>query len=203
MPSNPKARYFDGIAGQWDGWHDLDTLAGELAAGLDALGVGADEVVLDVGCGTGNLTRALLRRLSPAGCVIAIDISPVMVATARGKIADARVTWEVADAAHIPLADGAVDRVICFSVWPHFDDPQRVARELFRVLRAGGRVHVWHLASRDTINAIHASAGDAIRGDILPPAADTARLLDAQGFRAAVIADDAQRYLVSAVKPVT
>ncbi len=201
MHSNPKARYFDGIADQWDDWQDLDLVAQKLAAGLEDIGVTEEETVLDVGCGTGNLTRALLRRLSPRGRVVALDFSAAMVARAKEKIEDERVVWQVAGAASLPLADGSVDRTICYSVWPHFDDPRLVARELFRVVRAGGAVHVWHLASRHTINEIHASAGEAVRHDVLPPAEETARLLKAQGFVPSAVVDDETRYLVSAVKP--
>ena len=202
MHSNPKAKCFDGIAGQWDGWHDLDRLARDLARGLDEIGVAEDETVLDVGCGTGNLTRALLRKLSSGGRVVAVDFSAAMVATAREKVVDGRVDWRIADALNLPLADSSVDRAICYSVWPHFDDPRAVARELFRVVREGGGLHVWHLASRQTVNEIHASAGDAVRHDVLRPAEQTARLLEEQGFTPTRIVDDEHRYLVSAVRSV-
>jgi len=46
------------------------------------MGVNPDETVLDVGCGTGNLTGALLARLSATGRVIAVDISPRMIEVA-------------------------------------------------------------------------------------------------------------------------
>jgi ubiquinone/menaquinone biosynthesis C-methylase UbiE len=82
--SNAKARFFDGIADKWDGWDDLEVLGRRLAAGLEEMGVAPHETVLDVGCGTGNLTKALLARLGPNGRVIAADISPRMVEVARG-----------------------------------------------------------------------------------------------------------------------
>jgi ubiquinone/menaquinone biosynthesis C-methylase UbiE len=46
----------------------------------------------------------------------------------------------VADAGRLPLADAACDRAICHSVWPHFDHPEDVARELGWVLRLRGRL---------------------------------------------------------------
>jgi len=200
MHDSPKIQFFDSIAGQWDGWHDLEELASQLAGGLDELGVGGTETVLDVGCGTGNLTRALLERLSAAGRVEAADISPAMVSIAERKITDPRVRWHIADAAALPLPDASVDRVICFSVWPHFDDPDGVAHELARVLRPGGAMHVWHLASRATINEIHAGASEAVRSDVLAPATATARLLEQDGLVVRVAIDDGSRYLVTAVK---
>lgn len=200
-PTDARAAFFDAIADQWDGWDDLSALAQRLAAGLEALGLERDETVLDVGCGTGNLTLALLAHLSAAGRVHAIDASARMVAVARGKIADPRVTWHAVDALRLPLADASADRVVCFSVWPHFDDPVAVATELGRVLRPGGRLHVWHLLPRERVNAIHAEAGPAVRHDLLPPATETAALLTATGLPATALLDDADGYLVTAIKP--
>ena len=201
MGTNPRIAFFDGIADKWDGWEDLGALGRKLAAGIDELGVGSDETVLDVGCGTGNLTNALLGRLSSAGQVEAIDISVRMIEIARGKVADGRVAWHEADARQLPLADGSVDRVICYSVWPHFDDHRAVASELRRVLRVGGYLHIWHLVARERINGIHASAGEAVRNDMLAPAGETARLLADAGFVVSTVVESDERYLVTARKP--
>jgi ubiquinone/menaquinone biosynthesis C-methylase UbiE len=199
--TNPRAAFFDGIADKWDGWEDLAVLGRRLADGLETLGVRPAETVLDVGCGTGNLTRALLARLSAAGRVHAIDISARMIEVARGKVADERVAWHEVDARRLPLADASCDRVFCCSVWPHFDDREAVARELKRVLKPGGRVHVWHLIPRQQVNEIHASAGEAVQHDILPPAAETADLLARTGLHVSTAIDADEGYLVTAVKP--
>jgi len=202
MSATIKAAFFDGIADEWDGWEDLDALSRKLARGLDELGVGRDERVVDIGCGTGNLTRALLDRLSPEGRVLAVDISPRMIAVAKSKVSDARVSWHIANARVLSGSDASFDRVICYSVWPHFDDPGEVAAELRRLLRPGGRLHVWHLLAREKINEIHASAGEAVRGDVLPAATETAALLERAGFEVERSIDDAERYLVTARRPV-
>ncbi len=201
MIPNPRTAFFDGIADQWDGWDDLAALERKLAASLEELGVGMDERVLDLGCGTGNLTRALLARLSPAGRVFAVDISPRMLEVARRKIADPRVTWHAADARRLPLGDAACDRILCCSVWPHLDDRAAVTAELGRVLAPGGALHVWHLIPRERVNAIHAGAGEAVRGDVLPPAEQTAAQLAGTGFRVVTASEAGDRYLVTAVKP--
>ena len=199
MIDDTKVGYFDHIADKWDGWEDLPSLAEKLSAGLDELGVGPNESILDVGCGTGNLTLALLSKLSPAGRVVAVDIAPRMIEEASRKIRDSRVDWRVADVRRLPLPDAACDRAICLSVWPHIDDPGAAADELGRVLKPGGYLHVWHLSAREKISQIHASAGRPIHNDFLPPAAETAALLERHGFSATTVIDDADRFLVSAV----
>jgi demethylmenaquinone methyltransferase/2-methoxy-6-polyprenyl-1,4-benzoquinol methylase len=100
----------------------------------------------------------------------------------------------------LPLDLSSVDRIICYSVWPHFDDHAAVMSEFSRVLRAGGRLHVWHMVSRELVNHIHAGAGPAVRGDMLAPAVETARLIESAGYDVTDIVDDEKRYLVSAVK---
>jgi|GEM_PF-581696 len=194
MTSNPRAVFFDGIAEKWDGWEDFAALERKLAAGLDELGVRADEQVVDVGCGTGNLTRALLARLSLVGRVVGVDFS-------QRKVNDVRVSWHVEDARRLLLADASCDRVICYSVWPHFEDRDAVAAEFNRVLKPGGLLHVWHLASRQKINEIHAGAGEAIRWDILPSVEETAALLATAGLQIATSRESDADYLVTGVKP--
>lgn len=201
MSDDTKASYFDAIAGSWDGWEDLPAVAAKLGAGLDDLGVGPDETVLDAGCGTGNLTLALLARLSSSGRVIAVDVAERMIAEARRKVRDPRVEWHVADVRRLPLPDGACDRVICFSVWPHIDDPGAAAGEIGRVLKPGGHIHIWHLSSRGKINEVHASVDGPIRHDLLAPASETGALLERHGFFVEGLVDDADRYLVTASRP--
>ena len=195
-----KVRFFSGLADRWDAQQDMDSLASDLSAGLAELGVGTAETVLDVGCGTGNLTRALLERLGRGGRVLALDLVPSMIAAAQRKNCDPRVGWTIADAQHLPLPKGSVDRVVCFSVWPHFDDDVACARELCRVLRVGGRLHVWHLTSRHRVNAIHSDADEAVCDDLLGPGDETAELLRGVGMAPVEVVDDDRRYLVTAVK---
>jgi ubiquinone/menaquinone biosynthesis C-methylase UbiE len=200
MVNNPRLAFFDDVAARWDGWEDLPELAKKLAAGLAEIGLDANETVLDVGCGTGNLTRALLARLSPAGRVVAVDLSPRMIAAARRKVDDPRVEWHTLDVRHLPFPNEFFHRAICYSVWPHFDNPAAIAGEFRRVLRPGGSLHIWHLSSRDRVNEIHAAAGEAVRHDLLPPAAELVDFLGDLGFTATRSVDDTQRYLVTAVK---
>ena len=200
MTANPRAAFFDAIADKWDGWDDIAVLRQRMAVGLREIGLRPDETVLDIGCGTGNLTLALLAALSPVGRVHAVDISRRMIEVARAKVADDRVTWHVEDARRLPLSAASCDRVLCFSVWPHFEDRRAVTAELMRVLRPGGSLHVWHLSGRQRINEIHSSAGEAVRGDVLPPARETAELLAAMVLRVAEVVDADDRYLVTAVK---
>lgn len=103
-------------------------------AGLDRA-----ERVLDVGCGSGSVTRDLCQ-LTP-GRVVAIDHDPGMVEAARTTYgALANLELRVADAHRLPFPDGSFDLVVSnlFFMWA--EDPQRAADEMARVTRQGGRV---------------------------------------------------------------
>jgi ubiquinone/menaquinone biosynthesis C-methylase UbiE len=199
-----RRRFFDDMAAQWDARVATDAFMTRLHAAVDALDIAGSEAVLDLGCGTGNLTRVLAGRLHDDASIMAVDISTAMLDIARGKLpGDGRVQWLSADAHSLPLHDGVVDRVICFSAWPHFSDPAAVAAELLRVLRPGGVLHVLHVDGRDTINRIHGDAGGAVAHDVLPPATTLATLLATAGFVPRLLRDESHHYLVTVARPET
>jgi len=178
---NSRIGYFDKIAHEWDRWHDPSSVAERLRPGLQAFDIGQGEQLLDVGCGTGNLTMALAE-IAPTAAIHAIDISSNMIAIAKSKIPSARVNWYVADASSLPLGNGSIDRIFCYSVWPHFNDKRIVTEEFCRVLKPRGLLYVWHHGPRERINAIHATSDSSIRGDELSSAQETARVLESLGL---------------------
>ena len=96
--------------------------------------------VLEVGCGTGVLTR-MLARLPSVGSVVGTDIAEALLARARSLAADLPdVSFEQADAGSLPFADARFDVVVFDSVLSHLPAPAAALAETFRVLRPGGRV---------------------------------------------------------------
>jgi demethylmenaquinone methyltransferase/2-methoxy-6-polyprenyl-1,4-benzoquinol methylase len=180
---------------------DPERVRVRLAVSLASLDIGDDEHILDIGCGTGSSTMLLLRLLGPGGRVSAVDISPVMLAVAQGKVSDPRVTWFHADAVHLPHASGSTDRVLCYSVWPHFTDPLAVLRELWRVVKPGGKLHILHTEPRERINSIHRGVGGALAEDVLPPASVLADHCTSSGWNLLTMRDDDGEYVVTAKKP--
>jgi SAM-dependent methyltransferase len=110
---------------------------------LDDIPFGAAACVLEVGCGTGVLTRTLARRPEVAS-VVGVDLAPSLLERARELTADLpNVTFETADALALPFDDARFDVVVFDSTLTHVPDPRRAIAEAFRVVGDEGSVAVF------------------------------------------------------------
>lgn len=92
--------------------------------------------VLDVGCGTGELLSQLAGR-HPGGRYWGVDLSPEMVAVAKGKLGE-RAQVELGDAEALPVPDGWAQVVVCSDSFHHYPNPKAALQEFARVLQPGG-----------------------------------------------------------------
>lgn len=140
--------------GPMDGWVARRYDTGVQAALRDVIiDLGADllptfvnaQRVLDVGCGPGQFTIYFAEQASGAE-VWGVDLAPTMIELAREHARDsaaaARLHFEVADAAHLPFADGSFDVVASTGSIKHWPDPVAGLREMYRVLTPQGRAVV-------------------------------------------------------------
>lgn len=114
---------------------------------LDALAIDPDATVLDIGCGTGVVTRTIARRVGSHGSVIGIDLDGYLISEGRRKAADARndapIAFLTGDVHDLPFRDGTFDVVAAHTAISHVDDPPRALGEAARVLRPGGSLVVF------------------------------------------------------------
>ncbi len=112
------------------------------------LALGDGDLVLDAGCGRGEVTRALAAQVTPNGRVVGLDASDTMLTTAR-RLGDVdagagatppSITWRLGDVQALPDEDESFDVVRAERLLQWTADPSAVVAELVRVLRPGGRL---------------------------------------------------------------
>jgi SAM-dependent methyltransferase len=136
----------------WDSGEALERYVGRwsrLVAGafLTWLAVPLRARWLDVGCGPGALTKAILRLASPAA-VTGVDPSENYVAFARARIEDPRATFEVGNAMALAAQTATYDAAVAGLVLNFVPEAETAVAEMARVTRPGGTVaaYVWDYA---------------------------------------------------------
>lgn len=138
------ARYFDACAPIWERNYapegSMRERVSQFGAAVGAH-VAAPASVLDFGCGTGEIARALAAAgYALTGC----DLSPAMIEAARARAGGpSYVLLDTDRLPALPFADSQFDAVVSSSVFEYLPDPAGQLRELRRVLRPGG----WLLAT--------------------------------------------------------
>ncbi len=109
----------------------------------EAAGIQHGQCVLDVGCGTGVVARAVAPRVNPSGSVVGLDVNDGMLAVAQ-QIAP-HVDWRSGVAESLPFENNTFDAVVSQFALMFFDDKETALAEMMRVLRPNGRmvVVVW------------------------------------------------------------
>jgi SAM-dependent methyltransferase len=120
--------------------HPYDRHVGRYGPGLargliELAGLSHGQRVLDVGCGTGQLTMELAATVGGEH-VAAVDVSEAVLSVCRARVpaADVRAAW----AETLPFADGEFDAALAQLVVNLVNDPPRAVREMARVIRRGG-----------------------------------------------------------------
>ena len=150
------------------------------------------EIIVDVGCGAGADLCIAARLVGASGQVIGVDFTPAMVAKARENAHRAGLSNVIvyeADIAALPLLDACADVVISNGAINLGHDKAQVFREIYRILRSGGRLQFADVVRRpgpvSTPPAGCGSWADCVAGTV--PATQYLHLMQAAGFHDVVL----------------
>jgi SAM-dependent methyltransferase len=138
---------------------------------LGAAGITAQDRVLDLGCGIGNILVALSERIAFTQPAVGVDVSSALIELGRRDIhragLEGRIELRVAPATHLPFEDASFDVVLTSHVIKHFDDDalKHAFSEVARILRPGGRFLLWEFKKSPLSAPLFISA----RATGLPP----------------------------------
>jgi SAM-dependent methyltransferase len=172
--SQTAALFADGAAyerlmGRWS------RLAGDVF--LDWFAIPAKLRWLDVGCGNGAFTEALIARCAPSE-VVAVDPSEGQLAFARTRPGAKPAQFQIGDAQALPFADDRFDVAVMALVITFLSDPGKAVAEMARVVRPGGWVgtYMWDVPGGGTpVHPIYVAMESLGIPSPRPPGAEASR----------------------------
>jgi len=146
------------------------------------------ETVLDLGSGAGFDCFLAANKVGKSGKVIGVDMTPEMIDKARENAEKGdykNVEFRLGEIEHLPVADNSVDVVVSNCVINLSPDKARVLKEIYRVLKPGGRIAISDLALlkelpekiRDSVDAYVGCVAGALLID------DYKNIVEASGFQ--------------------
>jgi len=165
----------------------------ELAPDTDVLSLGCGDplfgvdlqqgqTILDLGSGAGLDCFRSAQKVGSSGRVIGVDMTPEMLRLARAnqaKVGLDNVEFRLGEIEHLPVADASVDVVISNCVINLSPDKPQVFREVYRVLRSGGRLAVSDIVTDGPLS-------ETVRQSLNAWASCVAGALDVQDYQAAI-----------------
>jgi SAM-dependent methyltransferase len=164
------------------------------------------ETVLDLGSGAGFDCFLAARAVGPRGKVIGVDMTPEMIAKARGNAERAEVSnveFRLGEIEHLPVADESIDVIMSNCVINLSPEKLAVFREAHRVLRSGGRLAISDMVAKAPLPAEVVADLDQVAGCIggaISPS-EIESMLEEAGFgdiRVNVMSDFGPRGVASA-----
>lgn len=154
MPKKENIRQmFDGIAPSYDRLNHIMSLGVDRCWRRKAVREivdGSAQQILDIACGTGDLTIDIARAAGAGSLVTGSDISEGMMSFVMSKAAhegvSERIRLKVADGTQLPFPEGSFHRVTCAFGIRNFEDKEAGLREFHRVLKPGGKLVILELS---------------------------------------------------------
>ena len=128
------------------------------------------QFALEIGCGTGRVTRHLRTIIPPASKLVASDISEDMLSVAKEKLKDLEIDWQIIDAQQLPFDNNCMDLVVCSFGYMFVPDISKGFAEAYRVLKPGGMLifSTWDKMELNGASDTYRKIVKKLLGDSLP-----------------------------------
>lgn len=198
MTKRKSKAFFDRIAdkGLWHKFEPEEMSVARRFIGMWDIAPGSR--VLEPGCGCGRLTELLARSVGRGGKLVAVDISPAMIAAAAARGLPSQVELVEGCLSDIAPARYSFEHVICCNVWPHLIQIDGILDHIASLLEFDGHFWISHLCGREKINHIHRNAGDEVSDHILAAARELSAVVSEHGFSIVDYADEDDIYWIHA-----
>jgi len=198
MTEEHNKEFFNKMAEKWDEITKHNPV--KIKYLIDKLDLKPGEKILDVGTGTGILLPHLYEKVGPDGRIFAIDLAEKMLEQAKLKYPYPNINYIVGDVTEAQLPAAFFNKIVCYSVFPHFVDPFRTLTALRGYLKAGGILLICHSESKEVINKRHDDLGRSLISRKLPPARDLEKLLISAEFEVLEMEDSEKLYFVKSTR---
>lgn len=197
--TNPRKEIFNNIAEQWDEMAVLnDEQKKTIDNVIDYAKLSDGDYVLDVGCGTGVLVPYILNKIGNSGAVIGLDVSNKMIEQAKNKLSDDRVKFIDGDIYKYKFENNNFDKIFVFSAFPHLHNKKESLEIFYDILKAGGKLIIFHVESSDDINFFHSNKvkNPVLKKDYLPNLDEIRKIIDLSKWEFISMKDTDGLYLV-------
>jgi ubiquinone/menaquinone biosynthesis C-methylase UbiE len=113
----------------------FEPFAVEVAKRIDPTSIG---IALEIGAGTGRVTRHIRERIPASAKLIASDINQDMMEEAKKNLSHLDIEWRTIDAQELPFNDNSIDLIVCCFAYMFVPDKAKGFSEAYRVLKPGG-----------------------------------------------------------------
>ncbi len=198
--TNPRRQHFNDLATEWDHLPDPPNRE-RVRDFVRRSGASGASCILDVGCGTGILIPHLQDFYHTARCFVELDLAEHMLQVNAAKFPESQISHICADAENLPFVNSCFDLVLCFGIFPHFENKTAALDQMFSILRSGGIWCLGHLMGSRELNAFHSRLSGPVSGDSLPSVDVLAEMLRKMGVKDIYAEENSDWYFVRAVKP--
>ena len=186
--------FFNSKAQSWDNQvkHDM----AKVNYIMNLIGIHEGDHILDVGTGTGVTIPVLRPLVKDHGQITAIDEAEKMIEIAQSKFDYPNVKFVVGDVLEKAFQSHSFDSIVCYSMFPHFENKHIAITTLAKLLKKNGKLVICHSQSRDAINNLHKDLDGPVREDRLPSIDVFKKMFSEAGLNLSVEIDSEEMFVV-------